>query len=177
MSSFIAPVGFNLENNDSLIVEAFNSPFLEEARALEEAPRLCIPFLIDLMIYIPKSGIKIYFTLLRGCTIEDKPYWKIIFKYEKAFKVDDQGNIDPDGTTSKFFTLVQVTISAGNQAEIDACLKMSQEGPSEETDRLVKTDITTELARIATKVENREPVTNDDAARATKTIRPVLITG
>ena len=115
--------------------------------------------------------------MLRGCTIEDKPYWKIIFKYEKAFKVDDQGNIDPDGTTSKFFTLVQVTISAGNQAEIDACLKMSQEGPSEETATLVKTDITTELGRIATKVENREPVTNDDAARATKTIRPVLITG
>lgn len=176
MSAISAPIGFNFDNNDSLFFESLK-PIIAEAPA--EAPaaiKQCTPFLIDVMVFIPKAGAKIYFTILRGCSESSEPYWKLVFKYEKSFKVDENGAIDPSGTKSKFFTLVQVTISAGNQAEIDAAIKMSQEGPSAKTAEIVTINVAKELEKVAEKAEKGESVTKEEAENVTTAIRKVYIT-
>lgn len=68
-------------------------------------PKICKPFVLQVMVFAPGSGFKIQVDIERSCTPQADALWKIVFDLYKQ---------SPDGT---FVQLVHVSYTGGTPVE------------------------------------------------------------
>jgi len=74
--------------------------------SLTTGPKKCKPFIIEVMVFAPKSGFKIEVNIEKSCTPEAEPVWKIVFDLYKQKKGSDG-----------FDQLVHVSFKGGTPVE------------------------------------------------------------
>ena len=52
-------------------------------------PKVCKPFVLDVMVFAPDSGFKIEVNIERSCTPEADPIWKLVFDLYKKQATGD----------------------------------------------------------------------------------------
>ena len=88
-------------------------------------PKVCKPFLLDVMVFSPESGFKFQVSVERDCTPTADSIWKLVFDLYKVV----QGQPD--------VALVHVSFTAGTPVESQAVQQMVQGVSPAQADQLV----------------------------------------
>ncbi|WP_414663652.1 hypothetical protein [Horticoccus sp. 23ND18S-11] len=89
-------------------------------------PKVCRPFVLEIMVFSPESGYKFKVNVERSCTPEADAMWKLVF---------DLFQLKPDQEVP----LVHVSFTAGSPVEEKAIQQMVSNGvTSKQADVLVK---------------------------------------
>ena len=88
-------------------------------------PKVCNPFLLDVMVFSPESGFKFHVSVERDCTPTADSIWKLVFDLYKVV----QGKPDVQ--------LVHVSFTAGTPVEQKAVQQMVQGVTPAQADQLV----------------------------------------
>jgi hypothetical protein len=78
-------------------------------------PKLCKPFLLEVMVFSPESGFKFEVLVERACTVNADPVWKLVFDLYKLI----------DGQQVQ---VVHVSYTAKTPVESKAVQAMAAEG-------------------------------------------------
>ena len=79
-------------------------------------PKVCKPFLLDVMVFSPEAGFKFHVSVERDCTPTADAIWKIVFDLSKVV------------TGSPDVLLVHVSFTSGTPVEQQAVQKMAAQG-------------------------------------------------
>jgi hypothetical protein len=79
-------------------------------------PKICTPFLVDVMIFSPEAGFKFHVSVERACTPNADSIWKIVFDLSKVVAGK------PD------VLLVHVSFTSGTPVEQQAVQTMAAQG-------------------------------------------------
>ena len=79
-------------------------------------PKVCTPFLINVMVFSPEAGFKFQVSVERACTPTADPIWKIVFDLSKVIAGK------PD------VLLVHVSFTSGTPVEQKAVQTMAAQG-------------------------------------------------
>ena len=79
-------------------------------------PKICKPFLLDVMVYSPEAGYKFHVSVERDCTPTADAIWKLVFDLLKV--VPGQPDV----------TLVHVSFTSGTPVEQQAIQNMAAQG-------------------------------------------------
>jgi hypothetical protein len=90
-------------------------------------PKICKPFLLDVMVFSPEAGFKFHVSVERDCTPTADAIWKIVFDLSKV------------ATGSPDVPLVHVSFTSGTPVEQQAVQNMASQGVTQaQADILVK---------------------------------------
>ena len=91
-------------------------------------PKICKPFLLDVMVFSPEAGFKFHVSVERDCTPTADPIWKLVFDLYKVVS----GEMD--------VALVHVSFTSGTPVEQQALQNMATQGVAPaQADALVNT--------------------------------------
>ena len=79
-------------------------------------PKICKPFLLDVMVFSPEAGFKFHVSVERDCTPTADSIWKLVFDLYKVV----QGQPD--------VALVHVSFTSGTPVEQQALQNMATQG-------------------------------------------------
>ena len=82
-------------------------------------PKVCKPFLLDVMVFSPEAGFKFHVSVERDCTPTADAIWKIVFDLSKVV------------TGSPDVLLVHVSFTSGTPVEQQAVQNMASQGVSQ----------------------------------------------
>ena len=82
-------------------------------------PKVCKPFLLDVMVFSPEAGFKFHVSVERDCTPTADAIWKIVFDLSKVVAGS------PD------VLLVHVSFTSGTPVEQQAVQNMASQGVSQ----------------------------------------------
>ena len=89
-------------------------------------PKVCKPFLLDVMVFSPESGYKFHVSVERDCTPTADAIWKLIFDLMKV--VPGQPDV----------ALVHVSFTSGTPVEQQAIQNMAAQGVTQaQADKLI----------------------------------------
>lgn len=89
-------------------------------------PKVCKPFVLEIMVFSPESGYKFKVNVERSCTPEADELWKLVFD---LYQLKGRGELQ----------LVHVSFTAGSPVEQTAIQQMASHGVSQrQSDVLVK---------------------------------------
>lgn len=91
-------------------------------------PKICKPFLLDVMVFSPEAGFKFHVSVERDCTPTADSIWKLVFDLYKV--VSGQPDV----------ALVHVSFTSGTPVEQQALQNMATQGVAPaQADLLVNT--------------------------------------
>ena len=79
-------------------------------------PKVCKPFLLDVLVFSPEAGFKFHVSVERDCTPTADAIWKIVFDLSKV------------AAGSPDVLLVHVSFTSGTPVEEQAVQKMAAQG-------------------------------------------------
>jgi hypothetical protein len=79
-------------------------------------PKICKPFLLDVMVFSPEAGFKFHVSVERSCTPTADAIWKLVFDLYKV--VSGQPDV----------ALVHVSFTSGTPVEQQALQNMATQG-------------------------------------------------
>lgn len=121
-------------------------------------PKICKPFLLEVMVFSPESGYKFSVSVERSCTKQADPLWKLVFD---LYQVTDDG---------KETQLVHVSYTAKAPVEQRAVQKMVSVGVNQkQADALIN-----DLYPAAKALNGKTKVTPDEKKRVLKAGKKVL---
>ncbi|MFN2623874.1 MAG: hypothetical protein ABR611_13635 [Chthoniobacterales bacterium] len=89
-------------------------------------PKVCKPFLLDVMVFSPESGYKFHVSVERDCTPTADAIWKLVFDLYKV--VAGQPDV----------ALVHVSFTSGTPVEQQAVQNMAAQGVNQDqADKLI----------------------------------------
>ncbi|HSV63006.1 MAG TPA: hypothetical protein VLH83_06640 [Chthoniobacterales bacterium] len=89
-------------------------------------PKVCKPFLLDVMVFSPESGYKFHVSVERDCTPTADAIWKLVFDLYQV--VTGQPDVE----------LVHVSFISGTPVEDQAIQNMAAQGVnSDQADKLI----------------------------------------
>jgi hypothetical protein len=89
-------------------------------------PKICKPFLLDVMVFSPESGYKFHVSVERDCTPTADAVWKLVFDLYKV--VAGQPDV----------ALVHVSFTSGTPVEQQAIQNMAAQGVNQaQADKLI----------------------------------------
>ena len=90
-------------------------------------PKVCKPFLLDVMVFSPESGYKFHVSVERDCTPTADAIWKLVFDLYKV--VAGQPDV----------ALVHVSFTSGTPVEQQTIQNMAAQGVNQaQADKLIK---------------------------------------
>ena len=90
-------------------------------------PKVCKPFLLDVMVFSPESGYKFHVSVERDCTPTADAIWKLVFDLYKV--VAGQPDV----------ALVHVSFTSGTPVEQQAIQNLAAQGVNQaQADKLIK---------------------------------------
>ena len=90
-------------------------------------PKICKPFLLDVMVFSPESGYKFHVSVERDCTPTADAIWKLVFDLYKV--VAGQPDV----------ALVHVSFTSGTPVEQQTIQNMAAQGVNQaQADKLIK---------------------------------------
>ena len=78
-------------------------------------PKVCRPFVLEIMVFSPESGYKFKVNVERSCSPEADELWKLVFD---LFQLEGRGEVQ----------LVHVSFTAGSPVEQKAIQQMASNG-------------------------------------------------
>jgi len=91
-------------------------PSTSSTKVVSIGPKVCKPFLLDVMVYSPESGYKFHVSVERDCTPTADAIWKLVFDLYKVAPGQ------PD------VPLVHVSFTSGTPVEQQAIQNMAAQG-------------------------------------------------
>lgn len=89
-------------------------------------PKVCKPFLLDVMVFSPESGYKFHVSVERACTPTADSIWKLVFDLYQV--VAGQPDVE----------LVHVSFTSGTPVEQQAIQSMASQGVNQDqADKLI----------------------------------------
>lgn len=101
-------------------------PSTSSTKVVPIGPKICKPFLLDVMVYSPESGYKFHVSVERDCTPTADAIWKLVFDLYKV--VAGQPDVP----------LVHVSFTSGTPVEQQAIQNMAAQGVNQaQADKLI----------------------------------------
>jgi hypothetical protein len=91
-------------------------PTSSSTKVVPIGPKICKPFLVDVMVFSPEAGFKFHVSVEKGCTPNADAIWKIVFDLSKV--VAGQPDV----------LLVHVSFTSGTPVEQQAVQTMAAQG-------------------------------------------------
>ncbi|MEN3370607.1 MAG: hypothetical protein V7609_2750 [Verrucomicrobiota bacterium] len=121
-------------------------------------PKICKPFLLEVMIFSPEAGYKFSVSVERSCTKDADPLWKLVFD---LYQVADDG---------KETQLVHVSYKAQAPVEQSSVKKMVSAGVNQgQADALIN-----DVHPAAKAVEGKTEVTPEEQKRVLSAMKKVV---
>jgi hypothetical protein len=105
-------------------------PKASTASVVKVGPKVCKPFLLQVMVFSPESGYKFEVVVERQCTPENDPVWKLVFDLYKK----------QPGETA-FVQIVHVSFTAGAPNEQQGIARMATDGVSQAQSRALAAQV------------------------------------
>lgn len=106
------------------------------ASVVKIGPKVCRPFLLQVMVFSPESGYKFEVVVERQCSPENDPIWKLVFDLYKK-------------EAGEFVQIVHVSFTAGAPAEQQAISQMASNGVSQAQSRALAAKVFPATKKLA----------------------------